>query len=162
MKRGKAWRAAWRKRRNKRMRKRASAKRRKIGKIARRAADAEAEIPERFQDDGCTSSPDSILRTNIRWCCRIHDWRYCTRAHGRGVLTKASRKVVDKEFRANLGLALPWYVGFVRLVYYKAVRMFGSSDKGWDTCSYGAGIYCRHNLPRPLWMVWDRKPLEAA
>ena len=108
-------------------------------------------VPANFIDDGCSNSPDSLCGTNFRWACRIHDWRYCTRAQPEGTMNKQSRKAADKELRKNLAIALPWYWQPIRWVYYRAVRRFGSLHS-YNTCGPSAGNSCRHGLTPPGWM----------
>jgi hypothetical protein len=110
------------------------------------------EVPGRFQDNGCSMSPDSIFNTSIRWACRIHDYRYCSRAQEPGSMTDPQRKRADKELKRNLGLGLPWYSRWARWVYFTAVRLFGAGDHSFDSCDYHVGVLCRHNMPIPLWM----------
>lgn len=108
-------------------------------------------IPDSFVDDGCSNSPDSICGTWIRPACRIHDWRYCTRCHPQGTMCKEHRKAADKELRASLAKLLPWWNQWVRWIYWRAVRRFGSLH-AYDTCGQSAGDFCRHGMPMPLWM----------
>jgi hypothetical protein len=117
-------------------------------------------IPKRFIDNGCSMSPDSIIRNDIRWACRIHDWRYCTRCHRPGRLGTQYRRSADKELRLNLGAGLPWYVRWVRLVYHFAVRHWGDGDNAFDSCGIAAGAFCRHNMPMPAWMRVQRMELR--
>ena len=126
--------------------------RRKQRELATAAAIALADIPERFVTDGCSFSPDSIMRTKIDWACQIHDWRYCTRAWPPTTLDRAWRRLADKELRANIALGLPWYVRWVRLVYYVGVRLFGPGDQSFNSCGLEDGMYRRHNMTIPLWM----------
>lgn len=108
-------------------------------------------IPSTFVDDGCSNSPDAICGISIREACRIHDWRYCTRGHTHGTMCKEHRRAADKELRANIAKALPWWNQWVRWIYWRAVRRFGSIH-AYDTCGVSAGDYCRHNMPMPVWM----------
>lgn len=119
-------------------------------KIARTAMYALDEIPSRFLDDGCTFSPDSILRTHIRWCCRIHDYRYCTRANDKGDMTRKRWISSNRELYRNIGLKTVWYTRWVRKLYYFAVKKWGW--KSYDSCGPDVGEMCRHNMPIPLWM----------
>ena len=116
------------------------------------ANEAISSVPERFIDDGCSMAPDSIMRTSIRWACRIHDWRYCTRSHPAGALTGKARKKADLELKVNMGLGLPWYTQWARRVYYLFVKRFGGRYRAFDSCGPDAGDFCRHNMPIPLWM----------
>lgn len=109
-------------------------------------------IPTDFVDDGCSASPDSICGDSIRWACRIHDWRYCTRAHRPGRMTTEYRKNADKELRTHMRLDLPWYSQWTRLIYHFFVRKFGNGDNSFDSCGPEVGEKCRHNMPQPVWM----------
>lgn len=117
------------------------------------AASASLEsIPNRFKDDGCSYSPDSIMRNDISWVCRIHDFRYCSRTNPANSMDKKRRKRADKEMKQNMGLNLPWYVRWVRRIYYRAIRWFGAGDHSYNSCGIEVGDLCRHNMPVPLWM----------
>jgi hypothetical protein len=110
-------------------------------------------IPYRFTDDGCSLSPDSIGRTSLKLACRIHDWRYCTRAHAPGELTTSWRKKADLELRQMMGHGMPWYARWTRWMYWWGVRKFGNRDTSFDSCGVDAGQFCRHNMPMPEWQV---------
>lgn len=110
-------------------------------------------IPSDFVDDGCSCSPDSLMGTDIKWACRIHDWRYCTRAHRPGRMTTDYRKKADRELRGNLRAGMPWYSQWTRVLYYWAVRRWGSGDNSFDSCGPAAGSYCRHGMAQPPWML---------
>ena len=73
-----------------------------------------AEIPDSFIDDGCSNSPDSIWGFRFRWACRIHDWRYCSRAHAAGTMHYANKMVADDELYDFIGSSLPWRWRWVR------------------------------------------------
>jgi len=118
-------------------------------RVSRAAFDTLKLIPGRFVDDGCSYSPDSIMRADIGWACRIHDWRGCTRAQSEG-LRRVDRKQSNRELRKNVGLAVPWYVQWTRVVYYFAVTAFGNPP--FNSCGPEVGDLCRHNMPQPLWM----------
>jgi hypothetical protein len=63
----------------------------------------------------------------------------------------AKRKEWDKELRDNLRLSFPRWLGWIRFVYYRFVRLFGTAS-AWDDCGPEAGNMCKHNMPIPLWM----------
>jgi hypothetical protein len=62
----------------------------------------------------------------------------------------------DKELRRNIALSFPRWLGWVRFLYYRGVRRFGSMT-AWDSCGYDAGEWCKHNIKRPLWMEEDER-----
>jgi len=125
------------------------------------ALDVLNSIPEDFVDDGCSNAPDSIFCKPIYFACRIHDFRYCTRAHPEGTMCPAHRKAADKELRRNMCTALPWYSQWIRWIYYRAVRRFGTLS-AYNSCGPRAGNLCRHNLRPPTWMIanWWNTILE--
>jgi hypothetical protein len=151
------WWSDWRKKRKKSKKKKQRAKDRKKRQVARAAYHALNDIPDRFIDDGCSYSPDSIFHNEIGWACRIHDYRYCSRSMGPRDMEPHLRLAADKELRANIALSVPKWLGWIRWLYYRAVRHFGSQTS-WDSCGYDAGVRCRHNLLRPRWM--DRQESE--
>lgn len=104
---------------------------------------APPSIPDEFVDDGCSNSPDSICGTDIRWACRIHDYRYCGRCHPAGTMGWAHRRKADRELRWNLAAGLPWWNQWIRFFYFGAVRTFGSVTS-YNTCRRGE--FCRHNM----------------
>lgn len=108
-------------------------------------------IPDHFIDDGCSNAPDRILGTSIRWACRIHDWRYCTRAHPRGTLTQSWRIMADQELRDFIRQALPWWKAWIARAYYGAVNWFGGY-RAFDSCGPAVGGTCRHGL------TWEDQP----
>jgi hypothetical protein len=106
-------------------------------------------IPTDFIDDGCTNSPDGLFRVDLRWACRIHDWRYCTRCHAPGSMTAGARHRADDELRRHIdgawkGKIIPW-------LYWKAVHLFGGTN-AYDSCGPAAGRVCRHGQHVPMWM----------
>jgi hypothetical protein len=124
--------------------------------IALQASYTLAQIPRRFTDDGCSYSPDSLFHNEIGWACRIHDYRYCTRASGERDMSAEERLEADKELRTNIALSFPKWLGWVRFVYYRLVRRFGSMT-AWNSCGFDAGERCKHNINRPLWMEEDER-----
>lgn len=127
-------------------------------RAAQLAVDLWKNVPTRFVDDGCTYSPDSLMRTDISWICRIHDWRYCSRTNAPDEASPKHRRLADKELRFNMGLNLPWYVKWTRNIYYFFIRRFGNGDHSYNTCGISVGEVCRHNMPVPLWM--ERKAMS--
>jgi len=118
------------------------------------------QIPESFLDDGCSNSPDSIFGFNLRWACRLHDWRYCGRCHPPGRMTQADRLLADKEIKQYIGQALPWRWRWVKYVYFAVLRRAGGTT-AWNSCGPAPwGVtenqhdrdVCRHNIERPEWM----------
>jgi hypothetical protein len=151
------WRA--KRKKNKKAKKReAYLKQRRIAQIASYTL---TSIPERFTDDGCSYSPDSLFHSEIGWACRIHDFRYCSRSEGPTEMLPEQRMAADKELRDNLALSFPRWLGWVRFLYYRAVRRFGSMH-AWDSCGYDAGERCKHNMNRPLWMEEDERERTKA
>ena len=59
-------------------------------------------IPLRFEDDGCSNWFDKLFKWSIRWCCRIHDFRYCAYAG-----SSLGQKPADAELRMNIVSAVP-------------------------------------------------------
>ena len=118
------------------------------------------KIPPHFRDDGCSNSPDRWMGWDLRWACRIHDWRYCTRAHRAGTMTALRRARADKELRLNLRAFLPWRWRWLGWAYYVGVWRYGGMGS-WDSCDATAGKLCRHNMPMPEWMVYYAAELEG-
>ena len=125
------------------------------------AANQLRKIPDRFADDGCTNSPDAWFGFDFSWACRIHDWRYCTRAQPDGSMSEARRWAADTYIRGDIKASLPWRWRWIRWVYFYVLKRFG--DRAYDTCPehFAAGVsrsdarrkVCRHGLtwppPRP-------------
>jgi hypothetical protein len=123
------------------------------------AARVLAQIPDRFHDDGCSNSPDSWFGFDFSWACRIHDWRYCTRAQAlAGCETSPEAKAyADKRLREDIAASLPTRWGWVKYVYWRAVARLG--DGSYDSCqkefaggrslSQATRGVCRHELPWP-------------
>jgi hypothetical protein len=154
----------WNDWRAKRKAKRKAKKRKKFlaqRTIALTASHVLSKIPERFTDDGCSYSPDSLFHSEIGWACRIHDFRYCSRTLGPRTFNADERMAADKELRANIALSFPKWLGWVRFLYYRAVRRFGSMI-AWNSCGYDAGERCKHNMNRPLWMEEDERERTGA
>jgi hypothetical protein len=139
----------------KKLSKRARKKLLKERKVAKKAHRALGNIPDRFIDDGCSYSPDSMFHNEIGWACRIHDFRYCSRTEAHKDTSPEARLKADKELRANIALSFPKWLGWIRWLYYKAVRRFGSMH-AWDSCGPEDGEYCKHNMQVPLWMQYPR------
>ena len=110
------------------------------------------KIPKRFVDDGCTSSPDRIFGFDLSWICRIHDWRYCTRCHVPGTMDTHRRNVADCELRELMRATLPLRWRWVGWAYWLVVWQRGGFD-AWDSCGFDVGDFCRHEMPRPEWMI---------
>ena len=110
------------------------------------------KIPKAFVDDGCTRAPDRVFGYDLRFACRIHDWRYCTRCHVPGTMDTHHRNLADTELRDLLREVLPWRWRFLGWVYWLAVWQRGGFE-AWDSCGLTAGECCRHGMPVPEWMV---------
>lgn len=111
-----------------------------------------AKIPREFGDDGCSNAPDSIFWRSIKWCCRIHDWRYCSRCHSPVAMTRRGRAYADKELGWNVRSALPFTTRWAGWFYYRATARFGGME-AWNSCGPGAGLLCRHGMEVPEWMA---------
>ena len=120
-----------------------------------------ARIPAEFQDDGCSNSPDRWFRFNFRWACRIHDWRYCSRAHPPMAMTQDGRHFADEELAANIRASLPWRWRWLRFVYEFAVYRYGGVE-AWNSCGPARGAVCRHNLPVLPWLMAPESPPDEA
>lgn len=110
-----------------------------------------SQIPKTFADDGCTRAPDKIFRWDLGWCCRIHDWRYCSRCHTPGTMDTQRRNLADEELRTNLRSVLPWRWRWIGWAYWIAVWRYGGFE-AWDSCGPSVGAICHHNVPLPDWM----------
>lgn len=98
-------------------------------------------VPDDFQDDGCSVSPDWWFR----WACRIHDYEYHllrTMTHGTREW-KRGRRLADVHLKQNIRILSSWRVRpdgtvskaplrvrgllgyYLGHVYYRAVRLFG-------------------------------------
>ncbi len=108
-------------------------------------------IPEDFVADGCTSSPDSFFGYSLRWACRIHDWRYCSRCNP--LPTYEGRLAADVELRENIQAALPWVFAWVGWVYYGGARQFGVD--AWGSCDAHSSRPCRHGVAVTYWSRLD-------
>ena len=109
-----------------------------------------AVIPAFFHDDGCSGAPDRILWWNVRHCCRIHDFFYCTRGWPPGVLDQAHRSLADRLLGELVREALPAGLKWLGWAYYRAVHRLGG-DAAYDSCGPAAGERCRHGI-RLNWM----------
>lgn len=93
-------------------------------------------VPEGFECDGCTMSPDAWRGYKLWPACVIHDLAYGFGIHGG---TWAGRWRVDKEFRHNLKRLLelqgaPWHLTAVLpWVYWRVVRLAGASHYAFRT-----------------------------
>ncbi len=113
-------------------------------------------LPEDFECDGCSWSPDSWRGFKLWPACAIHDVLYRTGGYGGNWF---GRWRADREFRQNLGrlltiqgaplylaVALPW-------VYWRGVRMGGASSFQfkageqplgfWQRWREGLGVFLR-------------------
>lgn len=117
------------------------------------------QIPEEFQDNGCSNSPDLLFGFNFKWACRIHDWWWCSRCHAPGQMTPEWKAAGDYFLKLAMRDALPPIWKWVAGIYRRAVRIFWW---GYDTCGpnpQNASSQqrlegrCRHNMPRPEWMI---------
>lgn len=109
------------------------------------------QIPREFADDGCSSSPDSWFGFNFRFACRIHDWRYCTRAHPAGSMGYGAKVAADYELEQHVRASLPWrwrWVGWL----YRGATLFAGGWGAFDSCGPEVGDRCRHGLAPPEWM----------
>ena len=119
-----------------------------------------ARIPPHFHDDGCTRSPDSIFGFDFRWACRIHDWRYCSRAHVAGRMTYGYKVAADYELRENIESGPPWRWRWFAPIYQGAV-LFAGGWNAFDSCGIERGPVCRHDLELPDWMRAQVEALEG-
>lgn len=113
-------------------------------------------ISELFIDDGCTNAPDSLFGFDLSDACRTHDWRYCSRCHTAGSMTKSWQRAADKELRRNLASLLPWRWRWAKWVYYGAVWRYGGFGS-FDSCGPSVGVRCRHGCKKPGWMEWQAR-----
>lgn len=123
------------------------------------AVAALAQVPARFHDDGCSNSPDSWFGFDFSWACRLHDWRYCTRAQilAGQPMSPERKDYADRRLREDIDASLPGRWSWVRFVYWRAVARLG--DGSYNTCSkdFAGGRsgsqasrgVCRHNLAWP-------------
>lgn len=127
-------------------------------------ADAQAilhTIPKEFQDDGCTNAPDAWFGFELRWACRIHDWRYCSRCHRAEFMGQSNRHRADAELARNVQSALPWRWRWVGWIYLRTVDQFGGVD-AWDSCGFEALDRCRHGMALPPWLLISVEPTPGA
>lgn len=124
------------------------------------------QVPAVFTDDGCSNSPDRILRFEFRWVCRIHDWRGCTRCWPAGSRTLDEMFAGNEEIWRHMGVALPLRYRWARWIYYAILARF-NGDVAWDSCGPNpreasdeqlALGQCRHSMPMPDWMRPPRPP----
>lgn len=109
-------------------------------------------FPDDFQDDGCSNAPDSFFGRDLRWCCRIHDWRYCSRGHSPGTMNQSARRFADKELGWNVRSVFRFGFRWLGWAYWRATHRFGGTS-AWNSCGPQAGRRCRHNLLQPDWMT---------
>ena len=134
---------------------------------AQRPIPAEAQaildtIPAEFVDDGCSNSPDGWFGFDLRFACRIHDWRYCGRCHRAEFMDQARRHRADAELERNIQSVLPWRWRWVGWFYLRAVHVAGGIE-AWDSCGLEEGELCRHRMPLPPWMtITVESPPRAA
>ena len=109
-------------------------------------------VPLEFIDDGCSAAPDKIFWIwDLKWACRIHDWRYCTRAHKPSEMTQYFRHIADLELRNNVRSVLPFGLGWLTaLLFWRVVHLKGG-DEAWNSCGPEVGERCRHGLLRRLY-----------
>lgn len=125
--------------------------------IPPRALELLSQIPASFCDDGCSRSPDAWFGFDFRWACRIHDWRYCTRAHAAGAMHYGAKVAADYELEQHLRASLPWrwrWAGWI----YKAATLFAGGWGAFDSCGTEVGERCRHGLEIPAWMMHVGEP----
>ncbi len=126
---------------------------RKQTRLSARATEVLSMIPRRFVDDGCSNSPDSIFGFDLRFACRIHDWRYCSRCHPPMNMRQWNRDQADRELKQNIKAALPWRWRWIGWVFRAVVHRYGGTT-AWDSCGHKVGHICRHNMKTPdSWAV---------
>jgi hypothetical protein len=116
-------------------------------------------IPDEFNDDGCSHSPDRLWWFGwwwFRWACRIHDWRYCGRCHAPGSMNQTARRWADTELGLFIRLSVPPWAWPVATLYRVTVRRHGGRS-AWHSCgpytwSEDPAGLCRHGIARPDWM----------
>ena len=124
-----------------------------------------AEIPKEFEDDGCSNSPDGFLMgiskwrgfrwlkrwaRSFKWCCRIHDWRYCSRCQR--VMNRREQTYADKELGRNVRYVIYRGLRWWGWGYYRATNRFGGMS-AYNSCGPAAGLLCRHGMEVPQWMA---------
>jgi hypothetical protein len=109
------------------------------------------QIPEEFESDGCSNSPDRWCGWDLRPYCLVHDWEHCSRCHKPEEMNHAHRVESNERLRRGLDNAIPWRWGFIKHIYYSMVNLFGGV-RSWDSCGPTVGERCRHNMPMPMWM----------
>ena len=108
-------------------------------------------IPVGFVDDGCSVAPDWLFGKPLRPACRVHDWKYCTRAWPSGELDQEHRARADRFLGRSVRALLPLGLGWIGWFFARAVHVFGG-DAAFDSCGPEVGTRCRHHLLRPRWM----------
>jgi hypothetical protein len=121
------------------------------------------QIRHDFVDDGCSNSPDGFfmwakrwhwskgLVRSFKWCCKIHDWRYCSRCHPAGTMHQEARTFADTELGWNVRSVLQFTMRWFGWLYWKATSNWGGR-RAWNSCGPASGERCRHNMPMPEWM----------
>jgi hypothetical protein len=126
-------------------------------------------MPPSFVDDGCSNVPDRFLIIlarlrlarlyDLRPLCRIHDWRYCTRAQPQGSMSADAQRDADAQLREFMREYLPRLLDFTAGVYFRGLLVggpyafdsCGPHPRGCTAGQLAQGL-CRHALPRPAWM----------
>ena len=95
-------------------------------------SDILTDIPEDFEDNGCTCFPDQwtipwLLSDKRRFrfalSCRVHDWLYAEQAvDGESITRLQADQVLRQGVRQQCGWLTAW-------VMYRGVRWFGA--KAW-------------------------------
>ncbi len=118
-----------------------------------------------FLDDGMSWFPDVVFGWDLSLFGRIHDWLYCSRAHGEpGDWEEIwPRRMCDITLGRLVQRSAPTGFGWVARLVYAGVRRGGAGaydtcgpqPEGADTEQLTLGL-CRHNLPMPSWMRYGR------
>ncbi len=106
------------------------------------------QVPTAFISDGCSRSPDRWFGFDFRWCCLLHDWGYCSRAHRFGLMGPSHKHAVDLLLSEHMHAALPLRWRWLGHIYRRAVHWFAWGS--YDTC-HGVKGRCRHGLARVLY-----------
>lgn len=90
----------------------------------------EGGVPDGFECNGCSCSPDWWLGRVLWLACFVHDWEYSVPG---SVGTREGRRAADARFRRNLQTVLQMQgVGWFRRrriawLYWGRVRVWGAS-----------------------------------
>jgi hypothetical protein len=76
-------------------------------------------------------------------------------------MDNAHRMESNARLRRGLRAAVPWRWGFVKWIYWSMIHLF-SGVTSWDSCGPEVGKFCRHNMPKPKWMVAQARKAAAA